>query len=199
MLDPNATIPAELLDETFVATPLTVDTAPLDYAAYMASPDVIRVHSDGRWPVAGFTLEDDREQVARHQADHEARRAFTFTLLTPDRDASLGCLYLNPLRAFLQRAGADGKTLARFPVNCAMVTFWLRQDQQDTGLTDAVAEAVDAWLTTAWPLETYLFRCLPAELGSRRALERLSLRQVALRLDIEKRPYLWYQPGSLGA
>ena len=39
-----------------VAVPLTIDVAALDYASYMASPDVIRIHSDGRWPVDRFTL-----------------------------------------------------------------------------------------------------------------------------------------------
>jgi hypothetical protein len=168
-----------------VATPLTADTAALDYAAYMASPDVIRVHSDGRWPVDGFTLDEDREQVARHQADHEAQRAFAFVLLSPARDESFGCLYLNPLDAYLRRAGADAAVLARFPPDSAMVTFWFRQDQQDTGLADTVLAAVRTWLP-----RPYLFRCLPAEHASRQALERLDLHRV----DLSFSPYLWYQP-----
>ena len=64
MLDETVSIPAGLHHERFVATPLTTDTAALDYASYMASPEVIRVHSDGRWPVEGLTLEDDLELVA---------------------------------------------------------------------------------------------------------------------------------------
>ncbi|MCM4076509.1 hypothetical protein [Paractinoplanes hotanensis] len=193
MLDPQAPIPAELVHEAFVLTPLTVDNAALDHAAYMASPDVIRKHSDGRWPVDGFTVDDDRAQVARHQADHEARRAFTFALLSPARDKSLGCLYLNPLCAYLHRAGADTATLTRFPAGSAMVTFWLRQDQQDTGLADVVIRAVGTWLVAEWPLSAHLFRCLPTERCTRDALEKSSLRPVALRLTAEKRPYLWYQ------
>ncbi|MER7475958.1 hypothetical protein, partial [Micromonospora sp. NPDC000018] len=59
MFDETASIPSGLHHERFVATPLTTDTAALDYASYMASPDIIRAHSDGRWPVEGFTLEDD--------------------------------------------------------------------------------------------------------------------------------------------
>ena len=194
MLDANMTVPAELVHDAFVAVPLTVGTAALDYAAYMASPEVIRVHSDGRWPVDGFTLDDDRAQVARHQADHENNRAFAFVLLSPARDESFGCLYLNPLDAYLSRAGADEDTPARFPAGSAMVTFWLRQDHQDTRLADTVVEAVNTWLLTAWPLTTYLFRCLPAERSSREALEQANLRPVTPRLNGEQRPYLWYGP-----
>ncbi|MCY1139916.1 GNAT family protein [Actinoplanes sp. Pm04-4] len=182
------TFPAELVHQAFVATPLTQQTAVLDYAAYMASPDVIRVHSDGRWPVDGFTLEDDRQQVAQHEADHRAGRSFAFALLNPVRDESLGCLYLNPLQSYLQRAGADDETRARYPADAAMVTFWLRQDRQHTDLATTVVEAVTTWLPG-----THLWRCLPAEHASRQALESLNLHPVTLNLVTEKRPYLWFQ------
>lgn len=92
MLDETESIPSGLRHERFVATPLTTVTAALDYASYTASPDVIRIHSDGRWPVEGFTFADDLELVSRHQADHENRRAFTFVLLAPSLDEALGCL-----------------------------------------------------------------------------------------------------------
>ncbi len=85
MLDPDATVPGQLAHPRFIAVPLTTDPATLDYAAYMASPDVIRVHSDGRWPVAGFSLAQGLALVARHQADHESGRAFTFALSLPRR------------------------------------------------------------------------------------------------------------------
>jgi hypothetical protein len=104
VLDENAPVPSGLTHPRFVATPLTTEIAALDYAAYLASPDVIRLHSDGRWPVDEFTLSDDLEQVANHQADHENHRAFTFTLLAPCQAEALGCLYLNSLREYLSRA-----------------------------------------------------------------------------------------------
>lgn len=53
-VDRTAAIPSGLRHARFVATPLTTDNAALDHASYTASPDVIRVHSDGRWPVEDF-------------------------------------------------------------------------------------------------------------------------------------------------
>lgn len=82
------------MHEDVVAVPLTTSLVSLDHAAYVASPDVIRVHSDGRW----ITVEDNRRLVTMHRADHEAGRAFTFSLLDPSRTVSLGCLYVQPLR-----------------------------------------------------------------------------------------------------
>jgi hypothetical protein len=130
------------VNPAFVASPLTTANVALDYAAYMASPDVIRVPSDGRWPVGGFTLEQDRELAAAHRAAHQARRAFTFLLLDPGERECLGCLYLNPLPGYLQQAGADPETLSCFPAASAMVSFWIRQDHRDTGLPGIVAEGV---------------------------------------------------------
>ncbi|MGA8846175.1 MAG: hypothetical protein WB471_06130 [Nocardioides sp.] len=196
MLDEALSIPDGLEHERFVATPLTIRTAALDYASYMASPDVIRVHSDGRWPVEGFTLEDDLKLVAKHQTDHEHRRAFTYVLLAPSLNEALGCLYLNPLREYLQRSDADPQLLEAVQPASALVSFWLRQDRQGTDLADVVVEAVNDWLLSEWPLATYVFRVLPAERSSCDALERQNLRRIQLDLPGDQRPYLWYQrPG----
>ena len=186
-------MPAGLAHPAFVATALTPANAALDYAAYMASPDVIRVHGDGRWPVAGFTLEEDRRQAAAHHAAHEARRAFTFLLLDPSRSESLGCLYLNPLREYLGRAGATAEILSAIPPTTAMVTFWTRQDQEHAGLAETVAAAVSRWLVTDWPFALCLFRILPSERVSLTALERLQLQPVELRLPGKAKRYLWFR------
>lgn len=193
MLDETAPVPSGLRHEQFVATPLTTETAALDYASYMASPDVIRVHSDGRWPVEGFTFADDLKLVAQHQSDHQDRRAFTFVLLAPSLDEAVGCLYLNPLREYFQRADAGAELLDAVPPASAMVTFWLRQDQQNTGLAEVVVEAVNDWLVTGWPFATHFFRVLPDERSSCLALDRLNLRKTRLLLPGDTRPYVWYQ------
>lgn len=193
MLDAEAAVPTGLRHERFVMTPLTTDTAALDYACYMASPDVIRTHSDGRWPLEGFSFSDDLELVAQHEDDHVRRRAFTFVLRTPSGTEALGCVYLNPLREYLSRAEAPSHLVDRTLPDTAMVTFWLRQDQQDTGLPEVVVEAVNDWILDEWPLTGHLFRVLPGERSSRVALDRLGLQRVRLPLPGDERPYLWYQ------
>ncbi len=194
MLDPDSPVPSGLQHPRFVATPLTTSIAALDYAAYMASPHVVRSHSDGRWPVDGFTFGEDLDLVSKHQADHEHRRAFTFSLLTPSRTESLGCLYLNPLVDYLRRVDAAPELIDAVPSASAMVSWWLRQEQQETGLAASVVGAVNSWLLDAWPIELHLFRVLPDERSSRSALEGLALRPDQLDLPGEKRPYLWYRP-----
>ena len=159
----------------------------------MASRNVVRLHSDGRWPVDGFTSGEARTQAAAHQVEREAGRAFTFLLLDPSQTESLGCLYLNPLRAYPSRVGTDPGTLRTCSPDSAMITFWVHRDQQWTGFADVVARAVNAWVANAWPPGPHLFRILPGERSSRAALEELGLRRVGLRPRREGRPYLWYQ------
>ena len=194
MLDDKAVVPMGMRHERFVVTPLTTETAALDYACYMASPDVIEVHSDGRWPVRGFTFSDDLELVAQHEDDHERRHAFTFVLLTPSGTEALGCLYMSRLRDYLSRAEAPPHLVEETPRDSAMVTFWLRQDQQDTDLAEVVVKAVNDWILDEWPLTSHVFRVLPGERSSCVALDRAGLRKVRLAHPSDKRPYVWYQP-----
>lgn len=194
MLDNKAVVPTRLRHERFVLAPLTRENAALDYACYLASPDVIRAHSDGRWPVEGFSFSDDLELVAQHEADHKRRRAFTFVLLTPSGSEALGCVYMNSLREYLLRAEAPRHLVDQTPLDSAMVTFWLRQDQQETGLAELVVKAVNDWILDEWPLNGHLFRVLPGERSSCVALDRLGLRKVRLALPGDERPYVWYQP-----
>ena len=196
MLDDKAMVPTGLRHERFVAVPLTTTTAALDYASYMASPEVIRAHSDGRWPVEGFTFSDDLELVAKHEDDHKSRRAFTFVLLVPSWSEALGCLYINPLREYLLRAQAPRHLVDETPLDSAMVTFWLRQDQQHTDLAEVVVKAVNDWILNEWPLSAHLFRVLPGERSSCVALDGLGWRKLVLALPGEERPYIWYQPST---
>lgn len=192
MIPTGRRVPEELVHPLFVATPLVVDLAELDHAAYCASPAVIVAHSAGRWPTTDFSVAEDRALIADHQADHASRRAFAFSLLTPERDAALGCLYVNPLREYLSRADAQGHAVETLREPAGMVSFWVHQEQQKTGLPEAVVAAVSAWLTEDWPLATCWFRALPAERSSVAALDASPLIRVEPELPAETHPYLWY-------
>ena len=106
-LSPPLTCRAGCRHRRFVAVPLAADVAALDYEAYMSSPDVIR--GQERWSVARRRL----HVRGRPPADRAARggpwsptRSLAFALLSPAGDRGLGCLYLNPLRDYLERVGA---------------------------------------------------------------------------------------------
>jgi RimJ/RimL family protein N-acetyltransferase len=184
MLRPGTTAPTGLRSDTFTIEPLTVANAELDYECYMASPDVIRIHSDGRWPVEGFTLAQDLELIRQHEIDHQAGTSFAFVLLDPAGDNALGCVYLNP-------------SPRGMPIASARTTFWIRQDLQRTDLPRDVAGEVNRWLLDDWPLDTHVFRVLPDEESSVTALDGIGCRRIDLDLPDEPRPYLWFAPPGI--
>ena len=183
-------VPATLTTSVFVARPLRAADAVIDYAAYMASPDTIRIHSGGRWPITNFTVDDNRLLAAQHEQDHQSRHSFTFLLLTPDQCQSLGCLYVLPLVPFLQRVQATDLS-AQFSAATPMVTFWLRQATDTSNLADHVVLAIDHWLATEWPWPDYVFRVNEGETRSIRALEHAGL-QRRIVLDLPFPPYRYF-------
>lgn len=192
MLCNSSEAPRQLIHTDFTARPLSLRNFELDYAAYTASPDVIRRHSDGLWPVEGFTLAKDRELVEKHEADHKAGRAFTFVLLDPNEEESLGCLYLNPLADYLDRVGAQPVIRESYGPASAMVTFWLRQDLESADRARTVAEAVDGWIRDEWPLDAHVFRVLPTERCSVTGLQAAGFDLLALSLPGQHSGYLWF-------
>jgi RimJ/RimL family protein N-acetyltransferase len=184
-------VPAELVTPVCIARPLTATDAALDHAAYSASPDTIRIHSGGRWPIADFSVADNREMATQHEQEHRDRRNFTFLLLTRNQAESLGCVYLLPLVPFLQRAQVAAAEVARFSPTTALVTFWLRQDTDGTGFVDEIVPALITWLSTAWRFDDHLFRVNAAETDSIAALERAGLRRW-MTVDLPPLPYPYY-------
>jgi len=150
----------------------------------MASPDVIRTHSDGRWPLDGFTLAQDLALVEQHEIDHRAGRSFAFVLLTPSQDQAVGCVYLNP-------------PPAQLPTNSARITFWIRQSRQHTDLATQVAVDVNRWLLDDWPLDAHVFRLLPSEQSSVAALKATGCRRIDIDEPAQTRPYLWFAPPTV--
>lgn len=132
-------VPAVLEHPRFRLRMLTVHDLIRDYDAVMSSVGHLqRTYSaiwGGDWP-AGLTLEEDLIDLGWHQREFTLRTSFAYTMMTPDESRCLGCLYINPTR----RGDHD-----------ASVTMWVRAEELDTGLDDALYDAARAWIADAWP------------------------------------------------
>jgi hypothetical protein len=109
-----------------------------DHAAWSASIDHIRAtpgfHGRDWPPVDGMSLEENLADLERHARDFAERVGFTYTVLAPDGDDVLGCVYIYPSR--------DER-------HDAAVSSWVRADVAEL---DAVLHAaVSRWLADAWP------------------------------------------------
>jgi hypothetical protein len=124
----------------FTGRPITIHDVVKDYDAVMTSAQRLRERFPlWNWPPEdGLSLEDDLIDLAWHQKEAELRRSFNYAVLTRDETRLLGCVYVDPP----EKAGAD-----------AEVTFWVRTEEEDTGLEEAVEGAVRHWIAAEWPFE----------------------------------------------
>jgi RimJ/RimL family protein N-acetyltransferase len=58
------------------------------------------------WPPATMTHEQDREDLARHEAEIEAHQSFNYALFDADETELLGCVYIDPPE---KEGGADAE------------------------------------------------------------------------------------------
>jgi RimJ/RimL family protein N-acetyltransferase len=152
---PRAAAPADPWSREFVppetlATPrvrlepLAPRHAELDFASLMSSREHLRrtLHW-GEWPRADFTLEENRADLERHWKEFEAREAYAYTVLAPDRSRCVGCVYLRPLgHAAPAELPATG------------LAYWVVEPEIASDLDVHLLESLLAWFQRDWPLET---------------------------------------------
>jgi hypothetical protein len=141
-LPDDFTPPTGFRTDLFSIRLLTVDDAAADYEAVMESLDIIHTAllSD-RWPGPGFSVEEDRRQIAVKEERARARRSFTYAVLSPNEERVLGSVYVNP--------GIGGPDAA--------VALWVRKTAFDEGLDPILERAVRGWIHEEWPLKWVVF------------------------------------------
>ena len=146
----DARIPTELRTDTFFLRPLRASDVELDYDAVMASQESLRRRTAGRWPRAGFSIEENLADLQEHEEDFHARRGFTYTVLDPSETRCLGCVYVYPL------ADDDGDRDVHDRE--AVTRFWVRPDGVAADLERQVLMALVPWLRADFPFARLLFR-----------------------------------------
>lgn len=131
-------IPALLETPHFRLRMLSTDDVDKDYDAVMSSADLLHRMFGTAWPRDGFTREENLSDLAKHQREFERRVAFAYTVMRPDEQECLGCIYINP--------PSDGR-------NDARVRLWVRQSAYDQGLDPVLFQTVRDWLAERWPFE----------------------------------------------
>ena len=131
--------PAGLDGDGFVLEPLGPEHNDADYAAWTSSMQHIRDtpgYAGRSWP-REMTLEQNRDDLARHRRDFEAREGFTYTVRDPVDGDVIGCVYIYPTRPEQDRV--------------AHVESWVRADR--AWLDAPLHDAVRAWLERDWPFQ----------------------------------------------
>jgi hypothetical protein len=135
---PDFAVPEELASRQFRLEPLGPEHNERDYAAWTSS--IEHIHSSPgfegrRWPHE-MSLEENLRDLEGHARDFSERGGFTYTVLEPDGDDVIGCVYIYPDR--------EGHADAR-------VRSWVRADRGELDLP--LRRAVGTWLAEAWPFD----------------------------------------------
>jgi hypothetical protein len=153
----NFHAPAELRTDAFLLRPIRAFDAELDYEAVMESKEYLRPWEQSGWPADDFTVEANREDVAKLERWHADGERFTYTVLNPTGTQCLGCVYILPTSAPLfakkQIAALDG---ARWSAYEATVYFWVRTSRLADGLDRRLLDALGPWLEDDWHIERRL-------------------------------------------
>lgn len=133
-------IPQTLETAQFRLRMLSVEDVEKDYDAVVSSAERLRAsfRQWGGWPREGFTLQENRQDLKRHQAEFERREAFAYTVVSLDEAAVLGCIYIYPS----QQEGAE-----------ADVYLWVRDSEYEKGLDGILFQAIQTWLQNRWPFQ----------------------------------------------
>ena len=131
--------PKEFRTERIVLRPLAPKYAELDFQAAASSREHLQktLHW-GNWPSGDMTVEDNRNDLERHWKEFEAREAYAYTVLTPDAERCVGCVYINP---------ADGNPRA------AEMAYWVVANELQNDLDEHLIQSVLGWIKDAWPLD----------------------------------------------
>ncbi len=88
------------------------------------------------WPPADMSYDDDRRDLARHEAEIEAHESFNYAVFDAAETALLGCVYIDPP----EKLGAD-----------AEISWWVVDDLVGSDVEAALDAAVPEWIAARWP------------------------------------------------
>jgi hypothetical protein len=120
--------------------PVSAADTDLDYPAVMGSQERLwSIFGDAwGWPPATMTYQQDRRDLARHEAEIAAHASFNYALLDDAETVLLGCVYIDPP----EKAGAD-----------AEICWWIVDEKAGTVLQRALDAFVPQWIAAAWPFD----------------------------------------------
>ncbi len=120
--------------------PIRADDVDIDYPAVMGSRERLwaRYGEAWGWPPATMTLEQDRDDLAHHEAEIAAHETFNYAVLDADETALYGCVYIDPPDSRCPD-GAD-----------AVASWWVADAAVGSALEAALAAFVPEWLEGTW-------------------------------------------------
>ena len=138
--------PPQVLDTDIVhLEPLSPVHTELDFAALMVSREHLpRTLHWGDWPCPDFTVEENRGDLQRHWDEFNRREAYAYTVLTPDKEKCIGCIYMRPW-------DYSGEEQSRMSLR-----YWVIEEELPADLDIHLLDSVLSWVDHAWSFESVI-------------------------------------------
>lgn len=150
--------PQGLRTDEFLLRPIRASDAELDYEAVMESREFLRLWEQSSWPEDDFTVDANRDDLAKLEQRHADGESFTYTVLDPTETRCLGCVYIVPTDARMfsrsEISSADGDRWSTYE---AAVYLWVRGSRLADGLDRRLLDALGPWLERDWSIGRHLF------------------------------------------
>jgi hypothetical protein len=119
--------------------PIRASDVDLDLPAVMSSRERLwSIYGEAwGWPPTAMTRDQDRDDLAHHEAEIERHESFNYALFDAAETELLGCVYIDPP----EKAGAD-----------AEISWWLIDRLVGTPVELALDALVPEWIAREWPL-----------------------------------------------
>jgi hypothetical protein len=129
------------LDTGHHLRPIRADDVDLDMVAVMGSRERLwSIYGEAwGWPPATMTVDQDREDLAHHEAEIERHESFNYALFDAGETELLGCVYIEPP----VKAGAD-----------AEISWWVVDLLVGGPIEAALDTLVPRWIADDWPFTT---------------------------------------------
>jgi hypothetical protein len=140
LVAPDFAVPTLMVTPHFKLVPLGPALVKIDFDAYMSSVEHLQktFTRSTDWPHAGISDADAMKDMDGEQARFQARKAFSYSVLTPDGKRERGCVYVSP---------------SPIPGYDAQVRIWVTKAEYDAGFDAELYAWATKWVKTGWPFK----------------------------------------------
>ena len=127
--------------------PMGAADAEIDYPAVMGSRERLwSIYGETwGWPPETMTVEQDREDLRRHEDEASSQSSFNYALFDDDETRLLGCCYIDP---------PDQKPEVTLPEGTdAVISWWVVDELVGTKRAAELDAAVPVWIAQIWPFQ----------------------------------------------
>jgi hypothetical protein len=134
--------------------PILASDAELDYAAVMESREFLRKWEQSTWPEEDFTVEANREDMAKPERRHASGESFTYTVMNLDQTECLGCVYVfSPEGNWLSDAQVVAVGADEWSDSDAVILFWVRKSRLAAGTDSLLLDSLRTWFEREWSFD----------------------------------------------